>query len=171
MNIRHTLIAGIAALGLSVGAATVGEAAHAAPVKPAAPAAPAATYAYGAYDVYGAFVSTPTGVRTSARATSVSLNWNSNRQYVTVAGNLLDTGRGDGKLAGLFAQLYYSDGSSSDWKLVGSSGNETSLTFVSRQFVPGKITTHIRLVACQANSAGAIVGGCGAVSGWYRNVY
>lgn len=152
MKFRTTILAGLATAAIALSA-----------TGPAASASPGISTALGR-DVYGATVSTPYGALPSAQAKFVTVRWDTNRQYATVSASLKDTGRGDGKYAGFYAQLTYSDGSNSGWKLVGMTGREDAFVALTpRAFVPVKETVGLQFRACQADRYGTAVGGCGAI--------
>ncbi len=141
-----------------------------------AAAAPSASAVSGvvrpAYDAYGAFVYTPVGRVPSAAAAGNSIMWDTNGQYVTVYTHVKDTGRSDGQLAGLYANLTFTDGTRSGRKPVFQTGVETSWMPGSRAFVPSKRVANVQLEACRYSAAAGINACTPAGSSWfYDNPY
>lgn len=142
MKIRHVAIAGATALA-ALGGATSASAANG--VTQHAP------------DVYGQYVNTSAGRLPSSTAINNYLMWDTNGYYVTVTTQLRDTGRNDGQLAGLYANLVYTDNTSSGLKLVDETGNEGGFDPpVARRFVPSKRVLGVQLFACRRSAAAGI---------------
>ncbi len=135
------------------------------------PASAAAGIVQRAPDAYGAFVNTSAGRVLSSTAVNNYLTWDTNGQYVTVRTQLKDTGRNDGQVAGLYANLRYTDGTWSGWKTVAETANQSTFTSpISRRFVPSKRTAGVSLVACRYTATVGI-NACGAVSPNWDNPY
>ena len=134
--------------------------------------ASAAAFTQRAPDAYGHFVNTTHGSSPSSTAILNYLTWDSNGYNVTVQTQLRDTGFGDGQLAGLYAILYYTDGSNSGLKTVDESGDETTFPNPngSRAFVPSKRVSGVSLVACRRSTAAGI-NACGTSSPIWDNPY
>jgi hypothetical protein len=114
---------------------------------------------YSAGDAYGALVTVPGGKAPSSTSIYNTFTFDTNGYNVTVRGYVKDTGRSDGQLAGLYATLYYMDGTNSGRKLIGETGNETSFVYEARAFVPSKRVKGIALEACRRSTTS--VNACG----------